>query len=407
MGGITVVDLEARVLCVDDEPNVLDGLRRSLRGHVDVTTAVGGAAGLETIEREGPFAVVVSDLRMPGMDGVAFLSRVRAMAPDTVRVLLTGQADLDAAIAAVNDGWIFRFLSKPCPPEVLLKALDAAFEQYRLITSERVLLERTLYGSIKMLTDILALVVPTALARAQRAKQHVGDLAIRLDVPARWQVEVAAMLSQIGYVTVSMDLAKRIYQGHLLSEDEQAIADRLPAVAEGLLASIPRLEPIREILAYQKKRYDGSGEPCDSIQGDVIPWGARALKIALDFDELLTRGFTAALALDTMRGRKGWYDPDLLQAFAELPAVRGRGATMAELPLRSVEVGMVFMQDVKTTSGVTFIACGQEMTPSLRERVRNLPRIVEVVEPVCVAVWEEPEPAPAADVLPELEFAHR
>src|SRR5918911_2964995 len=167
---------DKRVLCVDDEPNVLEGLRRTLGGHYRVRTAVGGAAGLEAIEREGPFAVVVSDLRMPEMDGVAFLSRVRQRSPDTVRVLLTGQADLDAAIAAVNEGHIFRFLSKPCAQPVLFQALAAAEEQYRLITAERVLLEQTLYGSIKALTDILALAVPSAFGRAVRAKAHLSEL---------------------------------------------------------------------------------------------------------------------------------------------------------------------------------------------------------------------------------------
>ena len=167
--------IEPRVLCVDDEPNVLAGLRRCLRGHFAVTTAVGGAAGLDALRAEGRFAVVVSDLRMPGMDGVAFLSQVRALAPDTVRVLLTGQADLEAAIASVNEGHIFRFLMKPCAPTQLLAAVDAAAEQHRLLTAERELLEQTLHGSIKALTEALALANPTSFGRATRLKQLVGE----------------------------------------------------------------------------------------------------------------------------------------------------------------------------------------------------------------------------------------
>jgi DNA-binding NtrC family response regulator len=164
-----------RVLCVDDEPNVLEGLRRQLRRHFSVATANGGILALEVLEREGPFAVVVSDMRMPEMDGAAFLGRVREQAADTVRVLLTGQADLDATIAAVNEANIFRFLTKPCPTESLITALNAAVEQHRLIMAERVLLEQTLHGSVKALTDILGLANPTAFGRAARAKKYVGD----------------------------------------------------------------------------------------------------------------------------------------------------------------------------------------------------------------------------------------
>lgn len=119
-----------RVLCVDDEPNVLEGLQRTLRRSFNVTTAVGAFAGLETLTREGPFAAIVSDLNMPGMDGVTFFEAARQLAPHAARILLTGQGDLTTAIAAINRGAIFRFLLKPCAPDVLLCALTEGVEQY-------------------------------------------------------------------------------------------------------------------------------------------------------------------------------------------------------------------------------------------------------------------------------------
>ena len=108
-----------RLLCVDDEPNVLDALARQLRQRWDVVTATGGQSGLERLVRDGPFAVVMSDMRMPGMNGAAFLATARTVAKDTVRLLLTGQTEIAAAIAAVNEGHIFRFLTKPCSGETL------------------------------------------------------------------------------------------------------------------------------------------------------------------------------------------------------------------------------------------------------------------------------------------------
>ena len=104
------------ILCVDDDANLLEGLKRQLRKQFTLETALSGEAGLVVVKEDGPFAVVVSDMRMPGMNGARFLAQVRAMAPDTVRILLTGQTDIQDAIVAVNEGHIFRFLTKPCPP---------------------------------------------------------------------------------------------------------------------------------------------------------------------------------------------------------------------------------------------------------------------------------------------------
>ena len=120
-----------RILFVDDEKRVLDGLKRMLHGEFEVETALSGTEGLATIHLLGPFAIVVSDMRMPGLDGAEFLARVRELSPDTVRMLLTGHKDINCAIAAVNQGQIFRYLSKPCAKDEMLKALRLGLDQYR------------------------------------------------------------------------------------------------------------------------------------------------------------------------------------------------------------------------------------------------------------------------------------
>jgi len=132
----------ARILMVDDEERVLEAMRRNLRTHFDITTATSGDQAIDVLEHKGPFAVLVSDLRMPGTGGLAVLRQARKSAPDTTRVLLTGKSDLESAIVTVNEGAIFRFLTKPCPPDLLLKTLEAAVEQNRLVTAERVLQRR-------------------------------------------------------------------------------------------------------------------------------------------------------------------------------------------------------------------------------------------------------------------------
>jgi DNA-binding NtrC family response regulator len=123
--------MSEKVLCVDDDTRVLDAYKRSFRNRFDIDTAEGGLEALAAIAEQGPYAVVVSDMMMPGMDGVEFLSEVRESAPDTVRIMLTGDAHLSTAIQAAREARVFRFLCKPCPASDLAEAIQAGLEQYR------------------------------------------------------------------------------------------------------------------------------------------------------------------------------------------------------------------------------------------------------------------------------------
>jgi len=129
--------IRPRILCVDDEPRVLEGLQRVLYKDYDVFTALGSEAALACLDPGEPFAVVMSDMQMPGMSGAALLVEMRRRAPDTVRLLLSGQGHVGPTEQAANEGHIFRFLTKPCPPETLLRALADAVSQYRLLTAEK------------------------------------------------------------------------------------------------------------------------------------------------------------------------------------------------------------------------------------------------------------------------------
>lgn len=131
-----------KILFVDDEPSVLDGYRRMLHREFEVDTATGGEDGLDLIKGIHPYAVVVSDMRMPGMNGAEFLAKARQLAPESVRILLTGYADMNAAIDAVNEGNIFRYLTKPCEKEVLVKAINLGLEQYRTMSAEKLLVKK-------------------------------------------------------------------------------------------------------------------------------------------------------------------------------------------------------------------------------------------------------------------------
>jgi response regulator RpfG family c-di-GMP phosphodiesterase len=361
----------SRVLFVDDEPDLLAAMVRNLRKWpYRISTAIRGSEALDLLRSSEPFAVIVSDLRMPEMDGVSVLGHACEIAPDTVRILFTGTPDLDHAVAAINKGSIFRFITKPCPTTLMALNLNAAIEQHRLITAERVLLEDTLRGSIQALLDILAVASPMAFGRARLIRQSVGMLAVSLGIKDPWQVEVAAMLSQIGSVILPAATLERVYQGRSLSEPEQAMVKRMPGVVAQVLGNIPRLEPVLAILHYQERGFNGSGPPADDVMGKAIPWGARALKVALDIDSLERQGLPVTLAFDTLRGRKGRYDPEILEALAGIRNSAPQ-SQVSELALPLLRAGMILAQDVRAETGVLVVARGQELTPGLLAKLEN------------------------------------
>ena len=182
-----------RILIVDDSTMERRVLQRRHEGRFGVVTAESGTQGLEIIENDGPFAVVVSDLYMPEMSGIEFLREVRRRWPNVIRIMITGAAEVEAAVASVNEGAVFRFLTKPCDPETFATSLEAALEQHRLVTAEKVLLEQTLKSSMMVLTELLGAVNPAAFGRSNRALHLVKQVIPRVALSEPWKVEVASV----------------------------------------------------------------------------------------------------------------------------------------------------------------------------------------------------------------------
>ena len=372
-----------RILCVDDDPNILEGYKRQLRKEFELATAVGPEQGLRMVTEQGPFAVVVSDLQMPGMNGVEFLAQVRAHDPDTVRMLLTGNAELQAAIDAINQGQIFRFLTKPCTPEALANAMKAGLAQYHLITAERELLEQTLSGSIRVLCEVLSLVNPEAFGRSSRITRYVEAIAAHLEVTELWEIKTAAMLSQIGCVILPESVLKKVYRGVALTPEEMQLYHQHPFLAADMIVKIPRMKRVAEIIRSQDKYYDGYGVLGDNRQGNKIPMEARILKVAMDFDALESAGKTKAEAFGEMKQRKGWYDPTVIDAmkaaFAQEIKYEIRTAFVADL-----RDGMVLGEDVKSSQDVLLASKGQEVNQSMILRLQNYGKTGEVRQPFTI-----------------------
>jgi response regulator RpfG family c-di-GMP phosphodiesterase len=359
-----------KILFVDDEASVLDGYRRLLHKEFTIETAIGGEHGLSVIKERGPIAVVVSDMRMPQMDGVQFLSRAKILAPDAVRVILTGFADIQTAIDAVNEGNIFRFLTKPCPKENLAKAVLGALTQHRLIVAEKELLENTLRASIQVLTEVLGITNPAAFGRAMRLRRCVQHVVAKLNLGSPWQFEVAAMLSQLGCVTLHPDTVEEMNAGRVLSSEEQSRFDRHPSVAWDLLSRIPRLEAVAWMIVQQYEPISTKQDSHD-IERDCVAVGAQLLRIALAYDQLVSRGWSHTLALGELGKKANEEDSAILDALSDLER-QAEPTQRYQCQICTLAPGMIVDEDLRTKGGSLVAAKGQEITPPLAMRLATL-----------------------------------
>ncbi|NQU45348.1 two-component system response regulator, partial [bacterium] len=260
---------------------------------------------------------------------------------------------------------------KPCPPPVLADAIRSGVRQYNLINSEKELLQHTLSGSIKLLTDLLAKAHPIAYGRAARLRGLVGRMAHALDSGNSWLLEMATMLSQVGCMGVPENILARAYHGESLSPEQERLFHSHPAMGRALLENLPRLREVAEIVGCQEKRFDGKGLPSGGPVGKEIPLGARILKIVLDYDTLEQSSRKADEIILELSKRAGWYDLDLLQVLVsvleENPPARVHSVRVIDLTSSAL-----LAEDLVTTTGLKILNKNQEITPAVCVALRKL-----------------------------------
>ena len=359
--------MNRKILCVDDEEAILKGFSLYLRKDFELFTANCGENGLTVFEQESPFAVVLSDMRMPGMDGAAMLSAIKERDPDVVTMLLTGHADFDSAMSAVNDGRVFRMLSKPCPSDRLKQALEDGLRQHELIISERVLLEQTLKGAIDALTQALATAKPLFFGRAMRIRRLSSELAEVMGEENIWRIEVAAIFSQLASITLPEAVSEDVYEKKAVLPEVEAIVDRFPQVTERLVGNIPRLEEVIEILNAIEYRLN-----VDPDEERGIKRAASIIKVALDYDYLIeTGGYDQALVVETLRSRSNEYDNLVTDALQELYSVAESKYRIMEVSPKNFAVGMRLAEPLRLKDGFLIAPVGTDVDRNIMEIVRN------------------------------------
>lgn len=369
----------AQILLVDDEPHILDGLRRMLRDEFLIDTAADPVLALERLRDGGPCAVILSDFQMPRMNGAEFLADARELHPDTSRILLTGQADLAGAASVVNSGGILRLLLKPASRAEVTGALHAGVAAFRATRAERELLDATLRGSVRALTEVLALANPLAFDRSTRLRNLVAALLKAADLELSWHIEMAALLADIGAVALPTAVLERLEKGQPLTVAEQELVDRLPTVADQILGGIPRIDQVRQAILDQLEDYEPAPD-------DTARLGSDVLRVARDFDSLIGKGSDAIGALAAMRNQRRRYNSVLLDALAEVVAADEDRSPRA-VGVADLRPGMVLADDAFTNAGLKLVPKGNHLTVSMIARLENYAAMESgIAEPLHVFV---------------------
>jgi response regulator RpfG family c-di-GMP phosphodiesterase len=415
----------ARILLVDDEVNITRALRRLLNSCTDyeIHTATSGAEGLELLQTLPAFALIISDQRMPQMTGVEFFKEACRLHPETIRILLTGYTDINASIAAINQGAVYRYLSKPWQDDELLAAVDEAVRHYQLTQENKRLnalvahqkeelhqwnqrlkqrvMEQT--SQIRAKSDALAeknqrlrssfdetIAVMAGLIEMRDRKvpghsrnvaELVGAMAetLRLDKDEAHRCRAAALLHDIGKIAFSDDLLKKNPQN--LEREQRLEYCRHVIRGQAAIDPVPELRELGLMIRHHHEKFDGTGFP-DGLQGKDIPLGARLIAVA-DFFERKLHDFPEAAAYDealaAMDAEWGTrLDPKLKRAFkgaaAKVFSIMDFSANFVERKLSpsALEAGMQLLHNLYTGTGVLLLKKGTIFTAENIEAIHRI-----------------------------------
>ncbi len=357
-----------KILIVDDDVNILNGIKRILFKKYQIITANSAIEAIEIAKANKDIAVVVSDYKMPEMDGNQLLTQLKTIIPDTVRMMLTGYADIEASIKAINEGNIFRFLTKPCPPDILATAINQGIVQYNLVISERELFQQTLRGTIKLLIEILEIANPFAFSKSIRLRDVVRKLSQNYSETLSTKIELAALLSQIGLISLPNDVIEKVQKGNTLNPTEMKLYLLHPEISQKLLSNIPRLEDVAVAISLQNKK----SKELQSLSDGDIPEDsliiAKILNKAIEMDNFL-------------EGKKK--EEENRQELEVKEKENKKKIVQDYLRINELQPGMILDLDVVDKNGVILLSKGQVVTTLMKLRLQGyleLGRIYNLVK---------------------------
>jgi response regulator RpfG family c-di-GMP phosphodiesterase len=415
----STVEAKPTLLLVDDEPSILSALRRLFRPQgYRILAAESGAAALDLVAND-TVDLVISDMRMPGMDGAQFLEKIRHLQPHAVRILLTGYADISSTIAAINGGEIHRYIAKPWDDNDILLVVREALARRDLELRNRELTEltqrqneelrslnstledrvRQRTAEIEQINDMLNVAYAELKSNFMLSMQIFAGLMelrhngmsghsrrvsewakrvcgiLKLDERTSQDIHVAGLLHDIGKIGFPDELLGKPIS--LMSADETARYRKHPLNAEAALMPLVQLQPVARIVRSQHERLDGHGFP-DGLEADEIPFGARVLAPIIDYENLLTgtlaeRRFSVEDATASIRrGAGSRYDAKVVDALIEaLKQPLDESRDDRRISAAELVAGMVLSRDLVSPQGTLLLAAGYRFDARVVRQVRE------------------------------------
>ena len=360
--------MNKRILLVDDEQSVLTGIERRFGLDYEMSFANSGADGLNLIRTSEPFAVLVSDMRMPKMNGVEFLREAKALSPDSVAIMLTGNQDQQTAIQAVNEGQVYRFLNKPCSSDQLKSSLDSALRQYELVTGEKELLHKTFCGAVGVLAEVLEISHPQVFSRAAGIQEFVTGIQKRVGIDDRWEFKLASKLSLVGFALLP--------EADCFSLDEPINGDarslekiaKASEVGSKLIEKIPRLATVAAIIRAQVQADGVLSSLHPTSHADLVQTGGSLLRLAMYAECLSRQGISAAEGTREIGELLPALSHELSEVLQEIWPERVDLQTKS-IALDELQTGLVLAQDVVTEGGAVLLRKGRRLSSTVIERL--------------------------------------
>lgn len=374
-----------KVLFVDDEQSLLNGIDRRLGLEFELELAISGPEALEKMQKDGPFAVVVTDMQMPEMNGVQFIQNARKFAPDTTYLMLTGNQDIATATQAVNDGKVFRFMNKPCETEDIKRAVEVGLRQYQLVTGEKELLHKTFSGAVGLLTEVLEISHPEIFSQVPMIEQIFDKLREASEVEAHWEYKLAARFGLLGLALLTEEERTRFQSLKPYEREANELLEKAASVAGRLVDKIPRLHSVAEIVMHQKDIDGNTGVISDKHR--VVRLGATFLRIAIKWNLLANVGIRGEAALAELRKELPNITPAIEDTLLEIEASQDEVAI--EVAIADLKEGMVLARDIMNAEGAILLRKGRLLSPTTIEKLHICEsenkgiRPIQIVESSC------------------------
>lgn len=379
--GVSVREGPIRLLLVDDDYNVAKAFERSLSDQFEIAIAHSGQVGLEKLRKGRGFDVIISDLKMPEMNGIEFLKIAHELAPDSIGILLTGFADVASAISAVNDDAVSQFLTKPVSTERLSFVIEKAVEKSAANGAEKRLHDGSVAGAIRIFIEMIAAIDMEASQRTERVQVLIADLAERMNVGDQASLANAAALMHLGATVVSPVTRAKLMSRAEMSELEIKEYQDIPSKSAELLKNIPRLSTVSNIIQ----------EMMDFLRhGKTSSREAQILALANAYiDVCIETGRGGRAVFDAALRKLPKLDPEIRIGFKrQVLYNEGRRRmepsddTRDSFEVSTVQPGYVLLDDVVASDGRVVVEGGTVLTDSHLERIKNYAEFLGIKEPI-------------------------